>query len=284
MQNQTVLVLQGPSGSDHDLKNLTDKARTKSTHLSVLHIGPIQPIPVYAYGGMPYGTVEVPHKWFEERAELTKKLAQKCDDTSGFLAQDGVSGDAAFICDFAASLDDVVATRAMFCDIAILQNDLREYEDAFRNILYGILFKSPVGVIINPRHEIDPLTPEHVFVAWNSSLPAAQAVHQALPLLKGAKKVTIATFDAVKKETEDGEEPGADLAKWLSHHGCEVTVKQYDTASTELGQAIQERAVDAGADIVIMGAYGHTRLRQSMFGGTTRTMTEQTGIPVFLAH
>lgn len=284
MQKQTILVLQGPDGTDAELSYLADFVRAQDAHLSVMHIGPSEPIPAYAYGGMPYGAVEIPHKWVEEREALARDLDVKREKTTRFFESEGISGEAGVICTFPASLDDVVAPRAMLCDVAVIQDDLRAYDDAFRNVLHGLLFKSPTGVLLNPHRTTAPLKPAHVFIAWKAGLPAARAVREALPMLKAAKQVTIATFDAVKKETADGEEPGADLAKWLSHHGCNVTVRQYDSGSMELGAAIRENAGGVGADLIVMGAYGRTRIREAIFGGTTRSMIEQTDAAVFLAH
>lgn len=254
MQKQTILVLQGPNGTDLELSYLADTARAQDAHISVLHIGPTEPIPAYAYGGMPYGAVEIPHKWVEDREALARDLAEKREKTNHFFEKEGISGEAGVICTFPASLDDMVAPRAMLCDVAVVQDDLREYDEAFRNLLYGLLFKSPAGVVLNPHRTAAPLQPAHAFIAWNTSKPAARAVREALPMLKAAKQVTIATFDAVKNETADGEEPGADLAKWLSHHGCNVTLQQYESAGVELGTAIRDHAGGVGADLIVMGA------------------------------
>lgn len=284
MQNQTILVLEGPSGTDQDLAYLASTAQSQDAHLSVLHIGPVQPIPVYAYGGMPYGAVEMPHSWVKERQDLAASLADKRKQSNTFFDTQGISGEAGVICSFPASLGDDVAPRAMLSDIAVMQHSLREDEEAYRNLLYGILFKSPIAVIINPHQAAAPLAPKKVFIAWDGSAPAARAVHEALSMLKAAEQVTIGTFDAVKSETADGEEPGADLAKWLSHHGCTVTVCQYETGRTETGTAILERASETGAELIVMGAYGHARLRQAVFGGTTRTMIEQQEAAILLAH
>ena len=284
MQKQTILVLQGPKGTQSELSYLADTARAQDAHLSVLHVGPIEPIPAYAYGGMPYGAVEIPHKWVEDRQKLAQDLAETREKTNHFFTTEGISGEAGVICTFAANIDDVVAPRAMLCDVAVIQDDLREYEEAFRGLLYGILFKSPAGVLLNPHRTAKPLQPTHAFIAWNTSKPAARAVREALPMLVAAKQVTIGTFDAVKKEGADGEEPGSDLAKWLSHHGCNVTVQQFETGGVEMGASIREHAGGVGADLIVMGAYGHTRVREAVFGGTTRSMVEQQDAAVFMAH
>ena len=121
-------------------------------------------------------------------------------------------------------------------------------------------------------------------IAWNTSLPAAGAVRAALPLLKTAKSVTIMSIDPTMSETADGEDPGANLAKWLSHHGCNVTVQQVPGGGADTGKVMLRRAKDIGADLIVMGAYGRSRLREAIFGGTTRSMIEQTEMPVLLSH
>jgi len=85
-------------------------------------------------------------------------------------------------------------------------------------------------------------------------------------------------------ENRDGESPGSDLAEWLSRHGCNVKVAQYPSGGKEIGDCIIGRAKEMGADLVVMGAYGHSRLREDLFGGTTRTLIEPQDLAVLLAH
>ncbi|MGB5863213.1 MAG: universal stress protein, partial [Sulfitobacter sp.] len=139
----------------------------------------------------------------------------------------------------------------------------------------------PVGFVINGKagQKCD-----RVFVAWDSSDTAASAVHAALPYLKEAKEVVIACIDPVISVERDGQDPGTDVAAWLSHHGCTVTVSQFPSAGRNVAQCIHDRAREFGADLVVMGAYGHARMIQTVFGGTTRTMLDQTDLPVLFAH
>ena len=82
----------------------------------------------------------------------------------------------------------------------------------------------------------------------------------------------------------DGQDPGTDVAAWLSHHGCLVTLSQYPSGGRSVADVIQDRAAEAGSDLIVMGAYGQARMIQTVLGGTTRSMVEQTKLPVFLAH
>jgi nucleotide-binding universal stress UspA family protein len=123
-----------------------------------------------------------------------------------------------------------------------------------------------------------------VFIAWNSSLPAIRAVRASLPLLKEAKEVTIACFDPDSSRYADGQNPGSDLATWLSHHGVNVTVQEYAKGHQNIGDALMMRAKETTADLVVMGAYGRSRWNERFFGGTTETMITQRDLPVLMAH
>jgi nucleotide-binding universal stress UspA family protein len=110
-----------------------------------------------------------------------------------------------------------------------------------------------------------------VFLASDSSEGAASAAHAALPYLKAAKEVVVGCIGPVMTNERDGQDPGTDVAGWLSHHGCKVTVSQFPSGGRDIGRCVLARAQEIGADLVIMG-------------GTTRSMIEQTNLPVFLAH
>lgn len=96
--------------------------------------------------------------------------------------------------------------------------------------------------------------------------------------------MVIGIIDPVSTKFRDGEDPGADVAKWLARHGCNVTVRQFPSGGRDIGDVILERSKECGADLIVMGSYGHSRTREAFFGGTTRTMIEQTEKAVFLAH
>ena len=82
----------------------------------------------------------------------------------------------------------------------------------------------------------------------------------------------------------DGQDPGTDLAAWLSHHGCTVTVAQYPSGERPISDYIQDHVRETGADLIVMGAYARGGMLQTVLGGTTRSMVEQTEMPVFFAH
>ena len=138
--------------------------------------------------------------------------------------------------------------------------------------------------MLNAMASAKALQPASVFLAWKAGIPSARAVHAAMPFLRDAREVTVAMFDPVMTSARDGENPGSDVAAWLTHQGCNVAVQQYPSGGEEIAKAIMQRGQETGGDLIVMGAYDHSRLREVVFGGTTRTMIEQRDCPVLLCH
>ncbi len=284
MKNASLLVLVAGSTKAPDLELLLQSASSARAHLSFLVLGTMPRAPVFAYGIEPYGLPAVPDNWQEEIETAQTELTTTAKAIEAYLRGSDTSGDVGVLSCEPAALPAAIARRATTCDGVVMSNDLRDNEALFHAAVHGTLFSSPAGVILNGIGADKTLEPAQIFVAWDTGLPAARAVHASLPLLKEAADITIGLFDPIMSPEQNGENPGSDIARWLSHHGCKVTVQQYPTGGEEIGKCILGRAAETGADLVVMGAYGHSRLRQAVFGGTTRTLIEQTGMPVLLVH
>lgn len=120
-----------------------------------------------------------------------------------------------------------------------------------------------------------------VLIAWDAGMHATRAVTGALPLLRRAKSVDIVMFNPAAGA--HGEEPGADIALYLSRHGIKVNVIQKKTDS-DVGNALLSTAADRGIDLIVMGCYGHSRFREILLGGASRTMLNSMTVPVLMAH
>ena len=281
MSNLTSLFLMNADTPDETIREMAEAAALTHTHLSCQLLGPAPALPMYAYGVPPYGGMNIPDNWAELVEEAHQKHRARAEEIETFLADANAPGDVQPVLCVPAEMKRQVARRARVCDIAYLADNLRDSPDIFREAANGVLFHSPIGLMLNRS----PMAPaERIFVAWDSSEAAAKAVHVGLPQLKAAKEVTIGCFDPVMTEEMQGVDPGTDVAAWLSHHGCHVTLSQFPSGGREIGKCIQDRAKETGADLVIMGSYGHARLIETVFGGTTHTMIEQTDMPILLAH
>jgi nucleotide-binding universal stress UspA family protein len=136
-------------------------------------------------------------------------------------------------------------------------------------------------VLLVPRSGRFATVGKRVLVAWNGSPQAARAVTAALPLLRSAEQVTLAVLGSSSDIL--GESPGADIALYLARHGVNVEVLRRPEP-TDPGKAILSLAADFNVDLLVMGAYGHSRFRELMLGGATRTVLATTTLPVLMAH
>ena len=125
---------------------------------------------------------------------------------------------------------------------------------------------------------------QQVMVAWDSGRESSRAVADALPILKLAAKVHVIVFNG-KKGSPDGHgpHPGTEIALYLSRHGVKVEVSEEET-SIDIGSALLSRMSDYGSDMLVMGGYGHSRFRETILGGITRTILEHMTVPVLMSH
>ena len=121
-------------------------------------------------------------------------------------------------------------------------------------------------------------------LCWNASREAARAAYDALPLLTAADKVVVLVVEPRSSNDGHGAEPGADVAAWLSRHGAKVTVQRDVAPDADVGAAILSRAADHDVDLIVMGLYGHSRLRELVLGGASRTLLGSMTVPVLMAH
>ena len=125
-----------------------------------------------------------------------------------------------------------------------------------------------------------------VLVGWDASREATRAINDAMPLLAGAQTVTVLSVDPAGPASPagHGEVPGADIALHLARHGVKATIEATVSAGIGVGNALLSRASDLEADLLVMGAYGHSRVRELLLGGATRTVLESMTLPVLMAH
>ncbi len=145
----------------------------------------------------------------------------------------------------------------------------------------GALMGSGRPIFMVPYIHRGPVRLDTVMIAWDGGPLAARAVADALPLLKKAKRVTVVQIGAPgKAETLN---PAFDITRHLSRHGVEASFKTIPS-SNDIGAALLSCAADLSADYLVMGGYGHSKLREFVFGGVTRSMFKSQTLPVFMSH
>jgi nucleotide-binding universal stress UspA family protein len=181
-----------------------------------------------------------------------------------------------------AQLATIVTEHAKLHDITMIpiaeQSTLQHY------VAECVIFGSGRPTLVLPEEPKRrmPSSLDVVGVAWDFSRPAARAVADALPILERAKMVRVVTV--TQEKTIDTRRTGADLVKHLACHGIKAILEEEEAAGRTIGQALEEYAAAHDLDLLVMGAYGHSRMRDFILGGATKTIVASPPLPVLLSH
>jgi nucleotide-binding universal stress UspA family protein len=179
--------------------------------------------------------------------------------------------------------EDVVA-HARYADVAISgRPDLSDPRSVPFDLPQALVLASGRPVILVPD-EPPPTTGRRILVGWNASREATRAVADGLPFLAHAEAVELLLVDPERHPHGHGEEPGADVALHLARHGVRVDVRRMSSEGVSVGRLVLSRAREFGADLMVMGAYGHSRLTELVFGGVTRTLLRESTLPLLTSR
>ncbi len=142
----------------------------------------------------------------------------------------------------------------------------------------------PRPILVVPYVGLFNQVGKHILVCWNGTNESARAVSNALPMLERADKVTVLIVNPIKGRTGHGDIPGADVSLYLARHGIKVEAICEDGVITDVADYILSRASDLGVDLMVMGTYGHFRLREQILGGVTKTLMQEMIVPLLLSH
>lgn len=182
-------------------------------------------------------------------------------------------------------LADVIGRHARYADLVIMgQSDPDDPLTGEPELAEDVILGSGRPVLMVPY--IGALQPpgRKVVVAWDSGREAARAVNDAMPMLEAAEQVLVLIVNPKRGPGGHGAEPGADIATHLARHGVKVDVKVYTQRDLSVSDMLLARIADEGADLVVLGGYGHARLREMVLGGVTRDMLRTMTVPLFMSH
>lgn len=271
------VVLRPDADSDH-LTAVAALAAEEGGHCHVLALGidPLRPEAFYA-GAAGFA---VPRA-FEEAIAASERCEKAALD---ILKKEGVEHDVYRAVAQMGAVADLVGQHAALSDAAVLPQPYAEGRDQTDvAVLEAMLFTAQIPVVVLPKGDRVPTSPKTVVVAWNNSPEAISAVRSALPLLVAADGVEI-TLVSPARHAEDRSDPGGELATILARHGAKANVAVLAGTVSHVEDAIIRHAQDTDADLIVMGAYGHTRFREAIFGGATRGMLEKADRPVLMAR
>ena len=182
------------------------------------------------------------------------------------------------------ALTDLIAARACYADLVVLPLPYakgRGVED--EALTEAALFDGMAPVLAIPASGMPSPEPRCVVLAWNQSREALVAARRSLPFLRGAARVQIVVIDPPAHGPERSD-PGGQLCQMLVRHGVRAEVVVLAGSLPRVSDVLARHLRDSGADLLVMGAYGHSRFREAILGGATRDMLERAEVPVLLAH
>jgi nucleotide-binding universal stress UspA family protein len=179
---------------------------------------------------------------------------------------------------------DALSTNARYADLAIVGQADPDDAEGPSYLPEEVTLASGRPTLVIPYIGPAKTLGQRVTVAWNASREAARAVNDALPILQRAQAVGVVTVNPREEPFGHGEQPGADIALHLARHGVKVEVQRIEARDLDVANVILSHVADRGSDLLVMGAYGHSRLRELVLGGVTRTILHDMTVAVFMAH
>jgi nucleotide-binding universal stress UspA family protein len=216
-----------------------------------------------------------------EITEESRKAAEKAYVRFAAAAPAGVETELMIIQTLSQIARDEFGQLARHFDLSVVGQGGPESGPEDHLMVEGALFGSGRPVFVVPPIHKGPAKLDTAMVCWDGGAAAARALAEALPFLSHARQVEVVS---VCREDEPAEElPGFNITRHLARHGITATLRKLPPTD-DVGAAILSHAADSGADYIVMGGYGHWRLRELILGGTTRTILASMTVPVFIAH
>jgi nucleotide-binding universal stress UspA family protein len=278
MAFRTILAVAGLDHGDHDIDLAASICEGVSAHLSVYVVAFAAPPPVGTYAAM------ISDAWVQERQADATRLEERLAAITARLSGRDVTADISGAYPETAWADDAIGRRARYADLLLVGPEMLAAGLLKEKTIEGALFSSGKPVLLVPEGAPATLNPKRVMVAWDSRIEASRALRESLDILKTAEEVRLVLVDPEEGEDAHGDEPGADAAIYLVRHGVRVGVDRLPSSGRPVVEVLQRHATDMGAEMIVMGAYGHSRLRQRILGGVTRTMIENPPMPVLMAR
>ena len=259
-------------------------ARRHGAHLTGVYIIDV-PSTEYFYGAtMPFAGSGPEQIVSQMRAEAINAAQPVEARFRELLRQEGLEGEWRLV---EGNVPPTLALHARYADMTVVgqPNPYEPRDHADRDaVVVTTLMSSGRPVLAIPFAGDFPVIGDRILVAWNASREATRAVADALPLLSRASAVTVLAINPQHGIGGHGDVPAADIALHLARHG--VKAEAAHTVATDIpdAEALLSYAADIGSDLIVAGGYGHSRAREMVFGGVTRTLLAEMTVPILLSH
>jgi nucleotide-binding universal stress UspA family protein len=233
-------------------------------------------IPGTVMGGIPPEVID------GQRVESDKKARAAIAHFEQAAKRAGISAETRTISTSIAGAADQIGRIGRRFDLVVVGQPDRKASSSDEVVDESVLLESGRPVIFVPFIQKGGVKLDRIMVCWDGGRAATRAIADAMPLLKKAKQVEVVIVSG--KPGKDDEVPGADLGQHLARHGLKVEVKRITSPDIDVPSTILSYAADSSADLIVMGGYEHSRLREFLFGGATRGLLESMTVPVLMSH
>jgi nucleotide-binding universal stress UspA family protein len=233
-------------------------------------------LPASVMGGISADVFDVQRQENEKAAKSVIQLFE----ASGKRA--GVSAESHMLTATIAGAADTFASLARRFDLAVVPQVTPDTIAPDELLMEAALFESGRPMLIVPYIQKAPLNLGRIICCWDGSRTAARAIADAMPFLQKAKAVDLVIVG--KGKMNEKELTGADMGAHLARHGLKVDVKRIPAADIDVANVVLSYAADTGAEFIVMGGYGHSRLREYILGGATRGILGSMTVPVLMSH
>jgi nucleotide-binding universal stress UspA family protein len=233
-------------------------------------------VPISGAGYIPAEVIEIQREDNETAADAAIKSFTAATDQTGISAEPLITNASL------AGAGDHFARMARRFDLAIVGQAEPEISSMEQIIGETTLFESGRPMIMVPYIQKAPFKTDNVMICWDGSRTAARAVADAIPIIRKSGRVEIVIV--TNERGKEDEIEGADIGQHLARHGLKVDVHRISGGKIDVADALLSHAADSGADLMVMGGYGHSRLREFVLGGVTRSIFESMTLPVLLSH
>ncbi len=173
-------------------------------------------------------------------------------------------------------------TAARTTDLVVIGQDDPERSEPMRDLMIeAALFEGAAPLLLVPHIFRGEAVFQKVMIAWDGGRAASRAVHAAMPFLKLAREVSVAI---VGRAGDGPGQPGAEVATWLARHDLKIDVTRIEAPDIPVADALLDHAADHAFDLLVMGGYGHSRVREFLLGGATRGILASMTLPVLMVH
>ena len=271
-----VVHVTGADDADGRIATAVALAKAHESHVTGLYTLYVPPLPTYVESQIGGDLIRHQRQMYTDAAREAESAFMKRMEAEGVTAEwRCLEGDP----------EHTIAVNARYCDLLVMGRRDAATDDSSLRLVQAVVLESGKPVLMMPDEAPQRPVGQHVMAAWSGTRESARAIDAALPLLACAERVDVIAVDPRKGgQDAHGPIPAADLCRHLARHAVRADAQSVSSEGRGAGETLLARAMADGADLLVMGAYGHARWREMVLGGATEYVLHHARIPVLMAH